>query len=1221
MSLKNLFEKKSKSVSVKAKDSNSFQEAGSIEYIEEKTKERTRIIPEVDFEDPKQFAHYGLAEKYYEDAIKHVYKSYPYDGSFYEKQKWKNDNGDLTNYIFDEVYPKQTGFVNLGFDYGTTSTTISGYGDTDRDEFIYIKGILNTEGSEDNKKELFASSNKYRNDIYNLRLDGQNGSTVEFYFKKDNLLGSQKQVIFDLWNGESEGTDAYGRFKIEIHPGLVGEEDKFYVEISSGSSGVVDAEIGSGLDYVTSWHHYAVSFVNSGSQLKIQLLRDGDIIAEEMTGSSVQQVTGGITATLGALNTAASGTLTGRGWGKLSGSLDEFRYWKQKRTDKEISKNYFLHVDGGVDTHNTGSSLGVYYKFNEGLYSTSSVSSLDSVVLDYSGRIANGAWTGYTLGSRNTGSALELSQNTKAEQKEPILYASSQQILDVLEEYKSKGREYDIDNNSSLYGTLPSWMYDEDQENGKGVIDLFQVMSYFFDDTHNKIKYLSQLKQNGYKKTPLPFTLKMLEDKGFQAIDLFNDIDILENFLNRSEVEEYSEDIQEIKNAIYQNIYNNLLYFYKSKGTEKSFRNLIHCFGIDEDLLKMNMYSKDTEFLLKERVKAAVLKKNVIDFNTPDNFGATIVQRSDGAADSLGYIPSTDEYRYLGSTTELNCIFPKKPEISDSYFFQTDFVTSSLFGIHESAAGTWASPDRASVQVFAIRPSLESKDAYFHLSSSHLGLNLTSSLFRDVYEDKRWNVSFRIRHEKYPVAGHILDTNTGSYIAELYGVNYEQDVKQESFLLTASVNSSLVEDFYSSNKMVYLGAHRENFSGSLVSNGLYHEQKTDIKAIDMRYWHSYLDNDSIDLHARDISKYGIDSDDYRTSMQQYLIKNSSSYGDHYIPQVETLALHWSFDDVTGSTSGEFSVSDASSGSLDRVSENMISFATKYNFTGKGVEFDSTVEKQNKEEYINYVKTRLPEVLNSEELVQILEQDDEIYTRDTKPVNYYFAIEKSMYQTISEDMLSWLGSVSLMNNLIGNPKDRYEEKYRELEVLKELYFKNIENEPDLERFLQFYKWIDNSISLIVEQFVPMSMNYSDGVSNVIESHILERNKYRHKLPTVEFTGEPPLGVAKTVGNLLYDWKTGHAPLSGLEKDNCYWWKYRAERNGFMNEERVGVFSAVTQALNRSFTTVYNLDAKLSGNVIRKKRETSIIIRETAFDLTGTAFFEVPDILPPNSDCDD
>ena len=101
--------------------------------------------------------------------------------------------------------------------------------------------------------------------------------------------------------------------------------------------------------------------------------------------------------------TAASGILSGRGWGKLSGSLDEFRFWKKKRTDKEVALNYFITIGGGINTDDVNTDLGIYYKFNEGIFDTVNVSSFDKIVLDYSGRTTTGSWTGYTITLRNIG--------------------------------------------------------------------------------------------------------------------------------------------------------------------------------------------------------------------------------------------------------------------------------------------------------------------------------------------------------------------------------------------------------------------------------------------------------------------------------------------------------------------------------------------------------------------------------------------------------------------------------------------------------------------------------------------------------------------------------------------------------------------------------------------------------------------------------------------------
>ena len=56
------------------------------------------------------------------------------------------------------------------------------------------------------------------------------------------------------------------------------------------------------------------------------------------------------------------------GYGKLfSSSLDEFRYWKARRTGEEINRFYSSQVGGGTNTDDANTNLGVYFKFNEGI--------------------------------------------------------------------------------------------------------------------------------------------------------------------------------------------------------------------------------------------------------------------------------------------------------------------------------------------------------------------------------------------------------------------------------------------------------------------------------------------------------------------------------------------------------------------------------------------------------------------------------------------------------------------------------------------------------------------------------------------------------------------------------------------------------------------------------------------------------------------------------------
>ena len=107
---------------------------------------------------------------------------------------------------------------------------------------------------------------------------------------------------------------------------------------------------------------------------------------------------------IGALVTVPAGTTAAcRIWKAVGRYLDEFRYWKVARNARQIGTNYFTQIKGGVNTDISNTTLGVYYKFNEGITGNNSV---DKSVLDYAGRVTNGVWSGYTTGARNVGSAI-----------------------------------------------------------------------------------------------------------------------------------------------------------------------------------------------------------------------------------------------------------------------------------------------------------------------------------------------------------------------------------------------------------------------------------------------------------------------------------------------------------------------------------------------------------------------------------------------------------------------------------------------------------------------------------------------------------------------------------------------------------------------------------------------------------------------------------------------
>ena len=83
--------------------------------------------------------------------------------------------------------------------------------------------------------------------------------------------------------------------------------------------------------------------------------------------------------------------------------------------------------------------------------------------------------------------------------------------------------------------------------------------------------------------------------------------------------------------------------------------------------------------------------------------------------------------------------------------------------------------------------------------------------------------------------------------------------------------------------------------------------------------------------------------------------------------------------------------------------------------------------------------------------------------------------------------------------------------------------------------------------MLQQLIPASANFSDAMRTMIESHVLERNKYWTKFPTLEMKDSPPEGNIRGIREMLYDWEFGHRVLGGTEAEGCEWWSERAERD--------------------------------------------------------------------------
>ncbi len=1197
MSIKKLFEKHQQ-----GKRATTATSKGSLEtlsegvesqaHYEELNKKRQRVEPHVDYLNPEEFVKYGSAERYYEDAFTNIASNYPYDGSSKEKLKFRNSLTLLENDIFNKIYPKSTGYITIGRNYGTKASHDSGYHSAS-EEYIRFNGSAQV-GS------LYSTDTGRTS---NLDFGGPDGSTVEFFLKKEAFdigISSPKEVILDIWNNESGLTE--GRFRVEIH---AESRDRFMVTYRSGSQGVTAASVpaNGGLTLSgSSWNHYAFAIATgSGAGLEIDLYQNGVCVSDQVvTGSAIDKVYG-VYGALGALvateevpATDDVGASTApAGYGKLSASLDEFRFWKTKRTGTDIGRFWFDQTHGATNSSSLNSDLGVYYRFNEGI---TGYDSQDRTILDCSGRIANGTWEGFEAQSRSTGSAVTEMSLGFTEEESPIIYTNHPDYLTAKTRYVSSGSQYDWNNHTSLTHAMPSWIAEEDESTGKHLQQLTQVMASQFDTLHAQIGHFAKIKEVSYSSgsnKPFPYNELLVESLGLEIPELFENAPLLTRMLNRSEDALFEQDISDVKNLIYKNIYNNLSYIYKAKGTEKSFRNLIRCFGIDDDVLSLSTYADNTKYKLETTYRPTTSEKKFVDFSglrRELDTAASVYQYYDSSnPNSRGLITGSGKLEDFAFSIEGDFLFPQRPDINHINYRELATVSSSLFGFHTpaneiptSTVLTWAPAiSDYGLQVYAVRKA----EGFSEVETDKASKNVTfvvidragneicaSPVFSEVYDNNRWNLSLSVRPTGYPNVSEFPN-----YTVELYGTNYSLGIKQNSFTATAEFTDTKGSATISSTKRIYVGAHRTDFNGGLLC-------ASDIRASSIRYWQSYLQPEVVDLHARDVDSYG-QLHPYRN---EYLFPASAS---HYVPAIESLAMNWDFAQVAAAdVSGQFVVSDYSSGSADTsiVEANYASpelnEIISRQHTGRGDFFlasDTPVRK----EYLYTERQQLPEQIYSSDMINVLSQDDNAFTIDSRPIKYIFAVEKSMYDSISRRMLGFFASIDDFNNLIGEPVNRYRQDYKDIGKLREIFFRRIGNTPDLDKYVEYYKWIDAALGQMIEQLFPASAGVPEDIRNIVESHILERNKYAHKYQHLKYRLPVLESGIQGVNRLMQNWKHLHAPLGANAEDqrrNCQWWKDLAERqDGSLSEgltepeihTRRMIHSASLGELERSLTAPY------------------------------------------------
>jgi hypothetical protein len=970
MSIKDLFNNKGTPKIQKSVTTEELvDQVESSEFIEAKRKQFDQFVPPIDFSDPSNFAKFGSAELYYEKAFERIHQYYPYDGTLHEKVEFENSSSYLDKYVFENLYPRTNGYVNF-----------------DNSAYITIFGGPHTASSGMIGKTLdstFDYSMKYdeekkRTSAFEYR--GEDGITAEFWLKVPDT--SSARTIFHV-------SGATGDIRLHLDT-----SDQFMMTVNSGSATITEPMMTNSVAG-TDWNHFAFTLQSGSEGTTLKSYKNGQLVFQK-TGTtshynipSILPTTDGQSMWIGSNSSAGS---------KLSGSMDEFRFWKTARTPEDIFNTWFIPVGGGTNKHDGNIDLSLYLKFNEGISGTEA---LDKIVLDYSGRINNGTVVGYSTAFRSTGSAIT-EKLGEPEFKDPIIYSSHPDVVSKKAEYKTSGSLSDLENTSMFYRYFPGWMQEEDTQEGKQLKYLSQVLGSYLDTLWHQISFVNKIHDHHYvsgSNRALPFAKKLLHDQGFVIPDLFVDATKLENLRQKDDNEVFEKEINEVRNTIYHNIYNNLDGIYKSKGTEKSFRNFFRSVGIGQDVVKLRMYADDSTFVLRNNYEYKSYERKFVDFAHDEYFDATLFQTS-SANNSNIYIPGDSSY--TGSFTfQSELILPRKQRKNEANYNPFPYLSSSVAGYREGNDYTSATDG---LQIFVVHSTLESslnpddkQRIKFVLTGSNI--NLESDWFWGQYENNKWSLAVRMKHATYP-RPNITGSTPDNYLLEFYGVEADGNTERNSFSLSTS---SVAQSYYTSDKIFYAGANKTNFSGSTL-------HYSDIKLGYVRYWHSYLSDEAIKQHAFDSETFGANEPFEQDLVNTYPVE---------IPREKTLAFHWAFNDLTGSdSSGEFLVSDLSSGSSDSDYGDLSDTIQRY-VAAKGVGFNTSSSKVLDKNYLYSARKRLPDDLMSSDLTTIKTDETEQFFVDDDVSDNFYSFEKSMWGTISDEMMNMFSTALDLNNLLVN----------------------------------------------------------------------------------------------------------------------------------------------------------------------------------------------------------
>lgn len=1027
-------------------------------------------------------------------AFDKIVNAYPWDGKKKEVELFFDQLTGFEKYVYDEM-PKQKGylFFSGSADPGDSGTVVT-VKDYAGSQFFDLSS--RTDGA--TSLEPFNSS-----------------MTVEMYlYVPSQSLGDLSQYV--LHKAATGGNQGLG-VTVETLTGSNTADVSFMVV--SGATANLEDKVTLNVEYDT-WSHVAWIWDRTPGVDTIT----GYLDTEAMASSSIP-------FTSDQLGTAGNDLLIGSGSNlgtfipttTFSGALDEVRIWHDVRTLDELKEHQKKLVWPDDD-------LKLYYKLNEPSGSNT------NVVLDYSGQSLHGVLNtrGLVLEVRDTPTGSLVGESPMTHEDlglSVVLFPNVEDTVDLRSRLLVSASNFDNENPNLISKLIPPHYLEEGQcfdglntvegtitdsnvngdnpgQNNLGDTQALLSMMYtwakFFDEMKLYTQAFSSLNKLDYDSEdtlPSDFLSMYARAEGLELPPLFVGADInqyLEGENLEASISKNIYGMQEVQNEIWKRMLINMRSVVRSKGTLHSIKSFIRSMGINPDnTFRIREFGGPTrsamEFSREERFEVSTALTFVSGGTTTSTALSSSATRVESGWPLPGAVSADDNMFTSGSfTIEGTYRFPLNiPLVSNSQ----SLARLKLTGSNESDGSTflnlvavtgstptvamYANPISGSTHVEAVISGANIFDGELWYIScgrkrnddSDLATNVSSSYFLNVAKSKNGEIV-----ESYTTASYMLDAGGVFQTMPSGDDGPYMQIGSSSLDAPAGVGTAYLEQ-----------------------SGIPDDAKTvafEGRVSQIRFWSKGLSTSEWKEHTRNYRSVGVDDPKSNFNFVQQNVSGAW----------ERLRMDASTDQIT----------------LDADSAGAIELTdfTQNNLTMAGINFPAgTNVIQPEHFYFSYLSPKIDEGVGAKKVrARGLQDADKVAVStwaETSPVHRVnpflevtdstkLSIDFSIVDALDQDIITIFSSLDEMSDALGRPELQFASDYKDLEVLRDIYFNKLESKMNLKGFFEFYKWFDSNIGTFVEQLMPKNANFL-GTNFVIESHFLERAKVQYKFEDI-YLGE-------------------------------------------------------------------------------------------------------------------